>query len=859
MILQSISLHNFMSYADARLDLSTVSVACLCGNNGAGKSALLDATTWAIWEEARANSDELVRHGQKEMWVDVVFLHEGNTYRIRRSRQKTPSRSGNKANTKGTLDLQMLGPNNAHQDDLPGNGKNNGNNDWKSLTANSTKETQQKICQLLRMDYLTFVNSAYLKQGAADEFARKAPADRKKILGEILGLSYFERLQERCKDKLRPLKEKCEWLTGILSSLPEIEERIKQLEIEQNNIQSHFENARAQKEKNESQLVGAQRKQHELLSWQEKQKSIKAQLITLESEIEKLSQQKEDFARRFDSLKILMDDQDGLESELSHFETTTATLKELDEKAFSAQGLEKQKTDLRNKLSQERSKLELDLAQAEKERADFIERQTKLRDDVENQHTITEDFKQYQNLIGEEENLARRQESYTQIKNRIGELQTAIDEAQIRLSTEIEQKAAQLANLKSLVDSQTMLEKQRADLEAKEVDLDKKEQEFQFVAEKGQDIKGQIESISRQMAEEVKRQQEYANKIEELNQCTDSTICPLCSGPIIDRQAVVKHYQDMIAQSKSEVINLENEQIRLEEQRNSLRQKYSELNNELGQRKDLDKQIGQFKEKLRAIKEASETKEKLAEEVEQLQAQDQRNDYATVQRVSLVNLTNELNELQFDPILYANIQAQIRSQRGIEPRYYQLQRDLAELNKIEAALPELFNKIESVKVIMDEESYGDIVRDTMRLLDQQLQEVNYDRDLHDQLRGKLTALMPKVEKYKDIKRAMSEMPIIEKNLKDAQSWLSDKTEQKNKLAREHESATNSADELSHIKVEISQLEQLVIETRHSYELLVQEQAKVNANLERSKGEISNLQKQKKSLVTRGWLLMISHS
>ena len=77
-----------MSYADAALDLSGISVACLTGLNGAGKSALLDAVTWALWEEARSGSDELVRLGEKEMWVEVVFSHEGRLYRVRRSRQQ---------------------------------------------------------------------------------------------------------------------------------------------------------------------------------------------------------------------------------------------------------------------------------------------------------------------------------------------------------------------------------------------------------------------------------------------------------------------------------------------------------------------------------------------------------------------------------------------------------------------------------------------------------------------------------------------------------------------------------------------------------------------------------------------------
>lgn len=63
-----------MSYADATVDLTSVAVACLTGLNGAGKSALLDAITWALWESARASSDELVRLGQSEMWIDLCLL-----------------------------------------------------------------------------------------------------------------------------------------------------------------------------------------------------------------------------------------------------------------------------------------------------------------------------------------------------------------------------------------------------------------------------------------------------------------------------------------------------------------------------------------------------------------------------------------------------------------------------------------------------------------------------------------------------------------------------------------------------------------------------------------------------------------
>ena len=60
MIPQTLLLRNFMCYRDELppLDFAGIQIACLSGENGAGKSALLDAMTWALWGEARLKSDD---------------------------------------------------------------------------------------------------------------------------------------------------------------------------------------------------------------------------------------------------------------------------------------------------------------------------------------------------------------------------------------------------------------------------------------------------------------------------------------------------------------------------------------------------------------------------------------------------------------------------------------------------------------------------------------------------------------------------------------------------------------------------------------------------------------------------------
>ncbi|MCB0251588.1 MAG: AAA family ATPase, partial [Anaerolineae bacterium] len=90
MIPLKLSLHNFLCYKDPDpLDFTGLHLACLSGNNGHGKSALLDAMTWALWGKARTSSaDDLVHLGETDMWVDFEFALGPNRYRVVRSRSR---------------------------------------------------------------------------------------------------------------------------------------------------------------------------------------------------------------------------------------------------------------------------------------------------------------------------------------------------------------------------------------------------------------------------------------------------------------------------------------------------------------------------------------------------------------------------------------------------------------------------------------------------------------------------------------------------------------------------------------------------------------------------------------------------
>jgi exonuclease SbcC len=140
---------------------------------------LLDAITWALWGKARAKrDDDLIHLGQAEMEVEYTFDLNRDIYRIIRKRD---------ASRKGRSDLSL------HVEDAGG---------WRTLSETNLRATQNKINELMRLDYDTFINSAFLLQGRADEFTTKPPGERKKILSDILGLQIYELYAERAKTRV---------------------------------------------------------------------------------------------------------------------------------------------------------------------------------------------------------------------------------------------------------------------------------------------------------------------------------------------------------------------------------------------------------------------------------------------------------------------------------------------------------------------------------------------------------------------------------------------------------------------------------------------------------------------------------
>src|SRR5829696_3372415 len=265
MIPLHIRITGFLSYHDpVELDFTTFDLACISGHNGAGKSSLLDAITWSLFGEARGKSSDVInlRQDVKAAEVTLTFQHEENTYRVQRTLPR---------NKNTILEFQVR------------------NHDtWKPLSEKTTRETQARIEQTLRLDFDTFVNASFFLQGKADQFTQQNATRRKEVLSNILGLEMWETYKNRTAEKRKSLEREVDEIDGRIreidaelaeedlrkARLADLESSLKQLTTARTAQESILENI-----KRNAALIEEQRKMTAMLSDQlERTRSARAGL-----------------------------------------------------------------------------------------------------------------------------------------------------------------------------------------------------------------------------------------------------------------------------------------------------------------------------------------------------------------------------------------------------------------------------------------------------------------------------------------------------------------------------------------------------------------------------------------------------
>ncbi len=269
-----LEMQNFLAYrAPEPIAFDGINLACLTGQNGVGKSSILDAMTWALWGKARAKrDDDLIHLGQKEAQVSLDFVQEGIRYRIVRRRAIAGRGS------RGTLDLLVWSA-----DGSP-----------RVINEPGLRRTQDKINDILRLDYETFVHSAFLQQGRADAFTTKTAAERKRILADLLGLDRWAEYDARARDRLHDLSRQIDILEHDIRRIdaeiagePQLQRQMDAVALEYADAQSELDRINSQHQAlvNAAALLGRERENLSALT--RRIRGCQDDIAAVEAEIER--------------------------------------------------------------------------------------------------------------------------------------------------------------------------------------------------------------------------------------------------------------------------------------------------------------------------------------------------------------------------------------------------------------------------------------------------------------------------------------------------------------------------------------------------------------------------------------------
>ena len=591
MIPLQLTLKNFLSYQEATLDFRGLHVACICGANGAGKSSLLEAIAWSLWGESRALSeDEIIHIGTLEASVDFTFQCRQQTYRVLRSRHRGQATS---------LEFQVQTP-----------------EGFRSLTEKGIRATQQIILQHIKLDYDTFINSAYLRQGRADEFMLKRPSDRKQILADLLKLEQYDELSEQAKEKIRQFKAELTLLERSLETIVTQAQQAEGIAIAATNLQADLEQQQQQQARDQQVLRQLQVAQQQRQTWLQQLTLQQQQQQHLSQDCQRLQQERSAAQQQLQQLEALLRDGTAIASHYAYLQHLQAEEETQSAQFQTHQTLQTQLQQLQQQQIGQRNQLTHQLQQAQAQHEALIQQQQDIAQTLSKADDINAALLQLQQARTRLTELDRLQMKATPLLQRRQQVQSQLDRISTRLSARLEELESLRRSLENQQQRQPQLQQSVVSLAENIENLEKRRLYQQQVREKGLERRNFLERLQEQQREcerelaelnhkihllqkgvgEPSRGTEALEKSLLLDTAAETTAvallqpasfppCPLCERPLDEH-----HWQLVLHRHQAEHQEVLNQLWVLREQLTTsdreikvLRQEYRELERELAQ------------------------------------------------------------------------------------------------------------------------------------------------------------------------------------------------------------------------------------------------------------------------------------
>ena len=464
MILNKVKLNDFISHKTTELDLG-YGINVVVGPNGAGKTSILDAISFALFNDYsnRGRKENLINAKSKKCGVAVEFIEGGIKYVAEWSMERNKS-------AKGSLYRMQNGE--------------------RTLLAQGGNAVVTEIEKVLGIDKSMFLQSIYVRQGEIDELVTAKPADRKTLISKLLGVEDLQRAWENIRSIIDEFEGSSKRLEGELAQKSTIE---------------------ADKRK----YIAASRESQGLLQAKhEELREIEKSIRGLQTLLDQLKESKKTFGRLDKERSVIEKDVENAQEKLKNeqIEVDTAVraeerIKSLEDEVSKLQFLEGYVTCLSQKQN-----LELQLERMREKLANLDRLEKSLRENEENHGLHLEKEKLLKEKSIERKAIEGAEDLLENVRKQVLQL----EKGEQRKSDELEKE---LAKWTKVLSDQVTFENFESLVETKR-------KEFQGLSD---ELGAKVDDFKKQMGILTNKVKELEDSISKLGSSKAEVVtCPTC-------------------------------------------------------------------------------------------------------------------------------------------------------------------------------------------------------------------------------------------------------------------------------------------------------------------------------------------
>lgn len=808
MRITKVELENIKSHTSSSYDLLEGTTAII-GENGAGKTSLIEAIAWVLFDYLEYKKDDFVRRGAKKgvVRVTIVSALDGREYLIERDTDTTYT----------VLDVEM-----------------------NTKLASGKLEVSNFLRTHLGLDRnidpkMLFKCAIGVPQGTFTSDFLRTPSERKLIFDKLLKVEEYKKASEQliqtqrvAENKINELKISTSHIEGQLVSLPLLREQEKQLQ-ERLNVLVDSLGLMNQQISDKQKLVDSLNETFERIRRLE---SIQRELLLEKSKEEKsIEEKKKELDKALEAERKVK----RFSRDHERYLEISNQLETLRGKVLVRENLKRKEMDLRNKISElekEIKLLEQRLKQVEEARKEIIslgpsaERQKELEKKIsELQRRLAAEIEIQRQIQNRQQKIEKLREDYKQKSNEIANLKEKIVETPSldQLNERYRQLVDEIARIQAEIEADERFKKQIKDglcpiLSQRCLNIAEGETLENYVSLKSKNLVVQVNKIESEK-DKIQKQLKLAQEAESV-------------------RAKLQSSQDEIEKIKIEGTQLRNEKEELERQLKELEELkpdcerlITELNN-LG---NPSAKIELLSEQAKNRDELIVKSEKLEKELSKLHSEledilSKLKDFETID-AEWEKLHEEQKKLSAG---HQEFLANKNLAGSVHERKIQLEEALSNLKNISRKLAEIDDELSNIRKNYDEQSHQIEIQNLKNLEENRLRKEFELDETRRNIDSVSTAIKELEEKQKELEQYKAQIERFEK-MHEVITFIREILKKSGPMIAQNLIKTIS-DEAAQIFREIMGNFDLTLKWKDDYEIVLEEQGRERPFLNLSGGE-----------------------